>query len=154
VSFHPSSKFVGSSLLGAEPSGRWGGDHPGGGTAQVVQSSSDNTCWCMDPEGRRPSPTAVVLTGALVLKWTHRTVDSFILRLGLEVRATRLRSAGKKLHYRRTPWSQRHAKTCQPGTFGVWSSSLNSAGSFTQVRRVQLTGRRAERKVGRRSPWW
>ena len=70
-----------------------------------------------NPGEQRPSPTAVVMTGALILEGTHRAVGSIYFRLWVGACATALPPAPKKVVLKEVGrcWAT-HAKTCQGGT--------------------------------------
>ena len=65
------------------------------------------------PAGWLPSPTALEVTGALEIRWTHQTVGELYIRVRAGLRKTQASPTVQPLAAGGSEWRLAHAKTCQ-----------------------------------------
>ena len=107
-----------------------------------------------NPGEQRPSPTAVVMTGALILKGTHRTVGSIYFRLWAGACAIALPPEPKKVISEEVGRCKApHAKTCQGGTLAGLADCHNRGCSCINADRAPC-GRRILRRMRRHHLGW
>ncbi|SUS08000.1 hypothetical protein DF3PB_5510004 [uncultured Defluviicoccus sp.] len=95
-------------------------------------------------------PTTATMTGTVSITGTYRTVGSLIVRVRVPVGLWVLPERAKKLGFSEVrPWSSRHAKTCQSGTWTDMALCHSRDRSGIDAGRVRL-GRLFQPRVRRR----